>query len=128
MADKVFLQLNDRWALGYDELQWMVMKWAGVRRGWCTVSFISDSTPVMLRILREKGVEPTPAALRAVEHLPGRFRDWYPRRREWVAEHVPPNNEETTKFGAPAAAAAGAILLPALAEFESSDLRADPPV
>ncbi len=91
MVDKVFLRLNNRWALGYDELQWMIMRRhrrKGVA-GWQSVAFISDQKAVVLRILREKGIEVSPGATCALAQLPARFRDWFPSRQEWIAEHAP---------------------------------------
>jgi len=29
MPDRIYLQLSDRWALGYDHLQWIVLKRIG---------------------------------------------------------------------------------------------------
>jgi hypothetical protein len=65
MADTIFLRLDARFALGADDLQWIVYKSrckdapsfnAPLKaRDWFPVSFISSTKDILLRVLREKG-------------------------------------------------------------------------
>ena len=79
------IRLSEIWALGYDTRQWVIQRRAGVwktggRRGeeiWRALSFIGSNKAVLLRVLREKGVEPTAAAQRALDALPETFRQFY---------------------------------------------------
>ena len=76
MGDVRFLRLNGDWALAYDRLQWIVQRRRGKpgRAQWRPVSFVATNRRVLLRILRENGVEPTPEAQAALETLPETFR------------------------------------------------------
>ena len=78
-SENIFLRLNDRWALSYDRLQWLVMQRKGKGR-WQAVSFIASDKGVLHRVLREKGCHPTPKATNALLHMPERFK-------EWLAQH-----------------------------------------
>lgn len=73
--DRQFLRLNDRWALAYDDLQWIVQRRAG--REWKAWSFIATEKRILERVLREDGVKPTPEAERALRCLPDSFEEWY---------------------------------------------------
>ncbi len=85
MADVQFLRLNDKWALAYDSRQWVVQRRSGVRKSgdyageefWRALSFIGTSKAVLLRVLREKGIEPTAVAQRALDALPDTFREFH---------------------------------------------------
>ena len=60
MTDRIFLRLSEKWALGYDRNQWIVMVYRGSR--WRSISFIGSHKGVLMRVLKEKGVIP-PARL-----------------------------------------------------------------
>lgn len=78
MSGRIFLHLCDGWALGYDPLQWMVMR-AKIRRGqreWQPVAFVATEKRILRRVLCEKGVIPTPEARAALDALPNSFRAW----------------------------------------------------
>ena len=78
MTDQIFMHLCDGWALGYDPLQWMLMR-AKNRRGqreWQPVAFVATENRILRRVLAEKGVQPTPEAQAALDALPGTFQDW----------------------------------------------------
>ena len=76
MADIQFLRLNGHWALACDRLQWVVQHRRGKpgREQWRPVSFVATDRRVLLRVLRENGVEFTPEARTALESLPDTFR------------------------------------------------------
>ena len=66
------------WAIGSDDKQWTLLR----RRNrqddgyWQAVSYVASTKAVLLRILRENGVVPTPRALVDLNGLPERFSDW----------------------------------------------------
>ena len=80
MSDRIFLHLCPGWALGYNKLQWMIMKAdkmppEGVlslpTARFRAVSFIACYKRVLIRVLREKGITPTPEA---AEYIGSGFR------------------------------------------------------
>ena len=76
--DRIIFQLSDKWALGYDRLQWMVMR-ARKRRGqreWRPISFVDTEKTILFRCIREKGVQPTPEAQAKLDALPDTFKEW----------------------------------------------------
>jgi hypothetical protein len=79
MADRIILHLSEKWSLGYDRNQWVVLRrW--MHRGkekWQAVSFVGSEKRILMRVLREKGAEVSPEAERVLEGLPDRFLDWY---------------------------------------------------
>ena len=68
------IRLNDRWALSADNLQWIVEHYRPPR--WHGVAYIASDKAVLMRVLREKGVDITPAAKDALDHLPETFQKW----------------------------------------------------
>lgn len=85
-VDKVLFTLDaeEKWALGYDPQQWMIMRARKRReeRYWQPVSFIGSCMPVLMRVLAEKGVQLTPEAGAALDAMPSRFLDWYRQKRQ----------------------------------------------
>ena len=82
MADTQFLRLNDGWALAHDSRQWLIQRRetsnsSAKSSGWKAVSFIAHKKPALLRVLREKGVKPTPEAQTALDTLPDTFCEFY---------------------------------------------------
>jgi hypothetical protein len=76
--DRVFLHLCRSWAIGYDQCQWMVLR-AKKRRDrsfWNPVAFIATTKDVLLRVIAEKGIRPTPEAETYIEQMPDKFREW----------------------------------------------------
>lgn len=73
--DKIFLRLSEKWALGYDPSQWIVMHWRPPY--WRAVSFVSSSKVVLERVLREDKVVIDPEARAALNHLPESYREWF---------------------------------------------------
>ncbi len=89
MADTQFLRLSKKWALAYDNAQWIVQrrkapsKKGGAYR-WAGVSFIGSNKDILWRVLREKGAEIDPAAREYIDAMPDTFREWIsmpPERR-----------------------------------------------
>ena len=73
--DQQFLMLNDRWALAYDHLQWIVQRRSGSE--WRSVSFIGTGKRILQRDLGEKGIVTAPEAERSLRCLPDTFKEWY---------------------------------------------------
>lgn len=73
----IFLRLSEKWALGCDPLQWMVMRWRGKAKGWRPISFVASNKGVLMRVLEEDGCEITPEAWTALKRLPDiTFKEW----------------------------------------------------
>ena len=86
MADRQFLRLSDRWALAYDNLQWIIQRRGGFdkKRGrwnWEALSFISSSRDILVLTLREKGIVPDPGKMEEVLALPHTFKQWIAQRQ-----------------------------------------------
>ena len=84
MADRQFLRLNDRWALVYDRLQWIIQyrtSAKGKPEKWGGVSFISSDRDILALALREKGVVLDPGKMEEVLALPYTFKEWYAQRQ-----------------------------------------------
>jgi hypothetical protein len=90
MSDRIFLHLCPGWALGYNKLQWMIMKAdkmppEGVlslpTARFRAVSFIACYKRVLCRVLREKGITPTPKAQSYIDAMPDTFREWQQLRK-----------------------------------------------
>ncbi len=89
MADTQFLRLSEKWALAYDNAQWIVQrrkapsKTGGACR-WAGVSFVASNKDILWRVLQEKGAEIGPAAREYIDAMPDTFREWIampPERR-----------------------------------------------
>jgi hypothetical protein len=93
MADAIFLRLNEKFALGADDLQWGLYKSRrkepspldsnlvfGRGSEWEPVSFISSIKEILFRCMREKGCNPCDEAQVALERYPDTFRDWIASR------------------------------------------------
>ncbi len=74
MADTQFLRLSDRWALAYDEAQWIFQRREGA--AWRGVCFIAESRDIFSRVFDEKGIDPTPEARAYIDAMPDTFREW----------------------------------------------------
>ena len=81
--DRQFLRLSDRWALAYDEAQWIIQRREGA--AWRGVSFVGSNKDILSRCLEEKGMEVTPSPRAVIDAMAFRFPDWpamSPARRE----------------------------------------------
>ena len=78
--DRFLFDLAPGWALGYDKNQWIVLKARGDKsksaQRWRAVSFIGSNKLVLMRVLKEKGINPQPSAKKALTSFPDRFLDW----------------------------------------------------
>ena len=82
MSERIFLRLGDRLALGADGLQWILYKsrakaWAPSlgQKHWTPISFVSSTKEILLRCIRESGLDDDTAAS-ALESLPSTFDAW----------------------------------------------------
>ena len=74
--DRIFLRLSDKWALGYDLHQWILMRWKGGGKRWRPISFVASNKGVLMRVLRENGIEIAPEAWTPLKRLPDTFKEW----------------------------------------------------
>ncbi len=84
MADRQFLRLSERWALAYDNLQWIIQKRESAKgkpEQWRGVSFISSNRDILVLTLREKGIVPDIGKMEKVLALPYTFKEWIAQRR-----------------------------------------------
>ncbi len=84
MADRQFLRLSDRWALAYDNLQWIIQYRDSVKgkpESWRGVSFISSNRDILILTLQEKGIVPDPGKMEEVLALPYSFKEWRAKRQ-----------------------------------------------
>lgn len=72
----IFLHLCEGWGLSHDRLQWLLVQWQGEARGWRPISFVASNKGVLMRVLRENDVTPTPEAKAALDRLPATFKKW----------------------------------------------------
>ncbi len=94
VADTQFLRLGEKWALAFDNAQWIVQRAerdrgaeGGVR--WRAVAFIASDKGTLERVLQEKGAVIGGAGLAALGRLPETFREWVslPPARRFKAGH-----------------------------------------
>ena len=78
------IRLSARWALAADNLQWIVKHYRLPE--WRGVAYIASNKAVLMRVLREKGVNITPAAQDALDHLPATFRAWKRKQKPEQSE------------------------------------------
>jgi hypothetical protein len=89
MADAIFLRMNQKFALGADDLQWILYKSCrkepspieahlvfGRGGEWEPVSFVSSTKEILFRCMREADCKPCEEAQVALERYPDTFRDW----------------------------------------------------
>jgi hypothetical protein len=72
--ERHLIRLNKRWALSADNLQWILEQYRSPN--WRGVAYIASNKAVLMRVVREKGVDITPTAKDALNHLPDTFREW----------------------------------------------------
>jgi hypothetical protein len=81
MSDRIFLRLNDRLALGADDLQWILYRSRAAAapdmcvRNWLPIAYVSSSREVLARCVRETGFGDD-TAMSAVLRLEAAFDAW----------------------------------------------------
>jgi hypothetical protein len=88
VANEVLFDLNDKWRLGFDELQWIVMK-KRIKYGktvYRPLSFIASRKLVLMRVLDELDVTPSDSANAHLARLPDSFRTFM-AAEEGVNQH-----------------------------------------
>jgi hypothetical protein len=90
--DRLFLSLNERYALGCDDLQWMLYR-ANCHdpsmtkiTDWRPISFVRSTKAILLRCIREKGCKPSREAQAALDGLPPTFDTW---KASMLADETP---------------------------------------
>ena len=92
MTDRIIFQICPGWAVAADRQQWILLAaekrdQEAVKRHrqapWRAVSFIGSTKAVLLRVVGEKGIKPTPEGWAALDALPDSFnrRRLAPMRR-----------------------------------------------
>jgi hypothetical protein len=85
MSDRIFLRLDERFALGTDDLQWILYRSrrADVQldaplamKDWKPVSFIRSTKDILLRCMRENGCSPRIEAQVILAGYPSTFDAW----------------------------------------------------
>jgi hypothetical protein len=103
MDDTIFLRLDAKFALGADDLQWILYRarhkdiplGAPLRqRDWDPVSFISSNKDILARCMREKGCFPAGQGAEWMASLTFSFKQWKAAQpgckgRVAAAEHAP---------------------------------------
>lgn len=77
----------EEWALGTDNIQWMILKKRKVRNGnpWRPVCFISSFKRVLMLSLRERGVKITPEAKYILGRFAETFKEWR-GDKDWIGD------------------------------------------
>jgi hypothetical protein len=70
------------WALGADELQWILCRAKTTKEGpiWQAITFVSTTKKILAERMKEKGVEPG-SRQKLLEGLPDTFSEWKTHRR-----------------------------------------------
>ena len=78
MSDRFLFQLAEGWALGADDLQWMLLR-ARKRHAetvWQPVVFIASTKSILRRCMAESGIRITANVQALLDELPERFQEW----------------------------------------------------
>ena len=71
--DRFLFDLAPGWALGYDNNQWIVLKARGDKsksvQRWRPVSFVGPNKLVLMRVFREKCIQPPPECWKGCDQL-----------------------------------------------------------
>ena len=93
MADIAFMELNDRFRLAFDRLQWIIQRRERTtteeRSGWVAESFISSDKTVLLRCLEERGCQVAQLSDEAgarLKSLPETFKEWFEQTGKFITE------------------------------------------
>jgi|TARA_B100000315_G_scaffold249228_1_gene280126 hypothetical protein len=78
MIERFLFELAPGWALKADNQQWLICR-RKMDKGtvkWRPVSFIGSTRAVLISVLGQKGIIPTPEVRTLLTALPERFLDW----------------------------------------------------
>jgi hypothetical protein len=81
MADRIFLRLNDRLALGADDFQWILYRSRAAialdlsARNWVAIAFVGSTRDILAGCVKESGLGDA-TALSAVAGLASTFAAW----------------------------------------------------
>jgi hypothetical protein len=79
--DSVLFQIAPGWGIGYDDLQWMLMRQQGKSNPlFRSVSFHRFKSSLE-RVIWEKGIEVTAEGRAALDALPAKFSEWIEGRK-----------------------------------------------
>jgi hypothetical protein len=71
--------ISGRWALGADNLQWILYRQKSQRQGgWAALSFVRSTWVILARCMHEKDCPPADAQ-RLLDGLPSTFDEWHAR-------------------------------------------------
>jgi hypothetical protein len=123
MSDRIFLRLNENFAVGADELQWILYRrHAAVPEGsplllrdWRPISFVRSTKEILLRSMREKGCKPSHEAQLALDGMPPTFEAW---KLAYARPGKPPSPPEKWIF--PGSAGIGGRRMNELSKIASS--------
>jgi hypothetical protein len=96
VTDRVFATVGE-WAVGADDLQWMLMRHRGGSGGksaknpWRPVSFVRSTKDILARCMREKGVDADTASL-LLSGLPDTFDQWKATQSSSQSQILPPES------------------------------------
>jgi hypothetical protein len=82
MTGALFLRLNERFALGADDLQWILYRASRHdpdmtnSHHWHGVSFVRSTKDILLRCMRENGCKPSDEAQATLDAMPPAFAAW----------------------------------------------------
>jgi hypothetical protein len=74
MAVERIFAVSGEWAIGADNLQWILYKKVNNERGWRPVSFVSSSCDILARCMKENGCGLDAEVL--LLGLPATFAEW----------------------------------------------------
>jgi hypothetical protein len=82
--ERILFKLSETAAIGSDDLQWILYRATGrkTRRpnrpldGWQGISFVRSTKVILLRCVREKGLEVSPEGWKLLAALPDTFDGW----------------------------------------------------
>ena len=78
-TDRIFLRLGQNGALASDDMQWILLKNASPQKAkptWRAVSFVHSTKSILLRCIREKGIETYPTAVLELDSMAPTFDEW----------------------------------------------------
>ena len=74
MTQKVLVQLNEKWRVSQDALQWLLQRKTG-KDTWNTIHYVATKRSVLERCIREERCMPTEDGRVQLMALPENFKD-----------------------------------------------------